>query len=257
MDITTQHVWDYAGDGYVHRLIQNKDAIHSKNNLIDLPGAASRPQHPNSAYRTEAADNVPREKMEAMANEYTYLLTNQLDSQRRYFEEQLERAVDKASSASRAAEEACTSARVAASALQTLQAAHEAQTSLLAGLEKNVTKTTARAARAETLARELSRSVTEEKTMNEGLLARIRAAEAEQKRMTEEMGAVREEKIELEELNRDLTVFISSQEKVRELQAGGEEVEMGSVGVVERQEGQSQGQESGGGRKKKGKGRKK
>jgi BRCA1-associated protein len=35
MDVTTQHVWDYTGDGYVHRLIQNKSDGH----LVDLPAA--------------------------------------------------------------------------------------------------------------------------------------------------------------------------------------------------------------------------
>ena len=70
MDINSQHVWDYAGDGYVHRLIQNKP----DSRLIDLPAR----HHPNTAFRAEAEDSVPREKMENMANEYTYLLTSQL-----------------------------------------------------------------------------------------------------------------------------------------------------------------------------------
>jgi len=51
MDINSQHVWDYAGDGYVHRLIQNKP----DSKLIDLPAR----RHPNAAFRAEAEDSVP------------------------------------------------------------------------------------------------------------------------------------------------------------------------------------------------------
>lgn len=37
LELETQRVWDYAGDGYVHRLIQN--TIDGK--LVELPGATS------------------------------------------------------------------------------------------------------------------------------------------------------------------------------------------------------------------------
>lgn len=69
-----------------------------------------RKRHENEAYRAEGGDVVPREKMENMAAEYTYLLTSQLEGQRKYFEEQIERAVDKATKASQKAEEAAASA---------------------------------------------------------------------------------------------------------------------------------------------------
>jgi BRCA1-associated protein len=37
LELETQRVWDYAGDGYVHRLIQN--TIDGK--LVELPGATN------------------------------------------------------------------------------------------------------------------------------------------------------------------------------------------------------------------------
>ena len=37
LELETQRVWDYAGDGYVHRLIQNK----ADGKLVELPSAAS------------------------------------------------------------------------------------------------------------------------------------------------------------------------------------------------------------------------
>ena len=239
MDIASQHVWDYAGDGYVHRLIQNKE----NRQLIDLP-------HPNSAYRAEGDDSVPREKFESMANEYTYLLTSQLDSQRRYFEEQLERAVDKASIASQRADEASKSARQAVSSLETLQTHSKEQDATIARLEKSMEKSSLRAEKFEKLARDMSKQAREEKTMNEGLLARIKVAEQTAKDKQDEVKKLGDEKAELEDMNRDLTIFISSQEKVRELQEQGEEVEMGGLSLPERLA-------EGTGGKKKGKGRKK
>jgi hypothetical protein len=38
LELETQRVWDYAGDGYVHRLIQNK----ADGKLVELPSASMR-----------------------------------------------------------------------------------------------------------------------------------------------------------------------------------------------------------------------
>ena len=236
MDISTQHVWDYAGDGYVHRLIQSKP--DSSSHLID------QPRHENEAFRSEGGDSVPREKMESMAAEYTYLLTSQLEGQRRYFEEQVERAVDKASQASARADEAAALAQQTATAANLHSQSLSDQSSALARAEKNLEKSERSREKFEKLAREMSAALREEKIMNEGLMKRIAAADAkaaEARRVAEEAGR---EKAELQEMVDDLTAFVSGQEKVRELQAAGEEVMEGGSGVVQ-------------GPKKKGKGRKK
>ena len=67
---SNNRVWDYAGDNYVHRLLQNKDG---------------KP--------VEVECNQPNndEKIDSVQLEYTYLLTNQLEAQRHYFEETLAR----------------------------------------------------------------------------------------------------------------------------------------------------------------------
>ncbi|CAJ0847250.1 2327_t:CDS:2 [Entrophospora sp. SA101] len=78
MELETQRVWDYAGDGYVHRLIQNK----SDGKLVELPSPDSRNQS-NQAHNDQ-------NKLDEMAAEYTYLLTTQLSSQRTYYEEKIE-----------------------------------------------------------------------------------------------------------------------------------------------------------------------
>ncbi|CAO3649038.1 unnamed protein product [Mucor fragilis] len=75
LEIETQRVWDYAGDGYVHRLIQN--AVDGK--LVELPSTTE-----------DSNVSASQEKMEAISLEYNYLLTSQLDSQQIYYESQME-----------------------------------------------------------------------------------------------------------------------------------------------------------------------
>ncbi|KAG9845212.1 zf-UBP-domain-containing protein, partial [Aureobasidium melanogenum] len=240
MDINSQHVWDYAGDGYVHRLIQNKP----DSKLIDLPAR----RHPNAAFRAEADDQVPREKMENMANEYTYLLTSQLDSQRRYYEGQLERAVDKASIASAKAEDAARACNALAGEMAVLRVQNQEYAASVTRMEKSVEKATTRAEKFEKMARDMSTQLREEKTMNEGLLQRIHASEAKVKDSQEETERLRSEKADLEEMNHDLTMFISSQEKVKKLQAQGEEVVEGTAFAPEQR--QQQGKKKAKGKKK-------
>lgn len=63
-------VWDYAADNYVHRLLQSND----DGKPVELAGQL---------------DEVS-EKIDAIQLEYTYLMTNQLDSQRTHYERQVE-----------------------------------------------------------------------------------------------------------------------------------------------------------------------
>ncbi|XP_031570682.1 BRCA1-associated protein-like isoform X2 [Actinia tenebrosa] len=60
LELGTQRVWDYTGDNYVHRLIQNK----TDGKLVEYGPAQGQ---------------------------YTYLLTNQLENQRMYFQEKITR----------------------------------------------------------------------------------------------------------------------------------------------------------------------
>ncbi|CAO3680352.1 unnamed protein product [Umbelopsis vinacea] len=84
LELETQRVWDYAGDGYVHRLIQN--TIDGK--LVELPGATN-----DDNQRVPQVKDSPivgdMEKLDAVSLEYTYLLTSQLESQRMYYEDHL------------------------------------------------------------------------------------------------------------------------------------------------------------------------
>lgn len=76
LEIDTQRVWDYAGDGYVHRLIQN----NADGKLVEIPD-------PNSSKMTRCNKEKDPSKIDALVVEYNYLLTTQLESQRLYFEQ--------------------------------------------------------------------------------------------------------------------------------------------------------------------------
>ena len=83
MDIGTQRIWDYAGDGYVHCPMENR----SDGKLVKLLSATD---HTDPAID----DYAPWEELDKIGMEYTYLLMSQLDSQRTYFEEQVAQAAD-------------------------------------------------------------------------------------------------------------------------------------------------------------------
>ncbi|KAF3008509.1 hypothetical protein E8E13_005645 [Curvularia kusanoi] len=242
MDVVSQHVWDYAGDGYVHRLIQNK----SDGKLVDLP--ASTQQSFGAEMTGYANDSVPREKLDNMGMEYAYLLTSQLESQRAYFEEQLAKATDKSTKAAAAAEEASRTASALAKDFKTLQLQHNESKITIAALEKESARNTQRAASASDLARTLTKQYKEEKTINEALLTRIKHLEKVVADAEAKVKSLEEQKADLEDQNHDLTMFISGSQKIKEMQANEVfglqegEVEAGTIEV---------------GKKRKGKGKKK
>ncbi|KAL4752871.1 hypothetical protein BDW72DRAFT_51819 [Aspergillus terricola var. indicus] len=213
MDLSTQRVWDYVGDAYVHRIIQSK----TDGKLVELPAADNSALDP-----PDWTDAVPREKLENMSVEYTHLLTSQLESQRAYFEGVLERAVDKASQASTAAASAQEAADTATATLHSLETQHLKLTSqVIPSLERDKARAEKRAEKFETMARKMEREWREEKTMNESLMARI-------EHLTSEFEALKASNLDLAEQNRDLTFFISGSEKLKNQ---GDEVVQGTVSV--------------------------
>ncbi|GMR37692.1 hypothetical protein PMAYCL1PPCAC_07887 [Pristionchus mayeri] len=72
-EVGGNRVWDYAGDNYVHRLVQ----AEQDGKLVAVERGAG-------------VEND--EKVEAVTLEYTCLLTNQLENQRRYYEAELSKS---------------------------------------------------------------------------------------------------------------------------------------------------------------------
>lgn len=215
MDLSTQRVWDYVGDAYVHRIIQNK----GDGKLVELPAADNSALDP-----PDWTDAVPREKLENMSVEYTHLLTSQLESQRAYFEEVVERAADKASQASAAASSAQEAAEKSTLALTNLQSQYDKLNhETLPGIERDKSRAEKRAEKFEGMARKLEKEWREEKTMNESLLKRIDF-------LSTEMEGLKETNTDLSEQNRDLTFFISGSQRLMDQ---GEDVQQGTVSVPE------------------------
>ncbi|MCJ1419993.1 hypothetical protein MMC32_006349 [Xylographa parallela] len=232
MDLTTQRVWDYASDGYVHRIVQNK----TDGKLVELPST----NNTSLPLDDITDDYLPREKLDSIGLEYTHLLTSQLESQRLYFEEKVERAADKASQAASAATKASDSASEALAQLQGLQTAHDNLIKdIIPTLERDRERALRKAEKFEGMARKLEKEWREEKALGGSLMERVQLLDSE-------VGNLKRENEELKEQNRDLGFFISGVEKLRE--AGlGEEVVEGTVSLPE--------VEKGPGGRKKGKGK--
>lgn len=81
MQLGNNRVWDYVGDNFVHRLLQDKDGKMVEGGLES----------------TKSEGAAVDEKVDAVQLEYTYLLTSQLESQREYFEERLSRIEQRSS----------------------------------------------------------------------------------------------------------------------------------------------------------------
>lgn len=231
LELETQHVWDYAGDMWVHRLIRDK----GDGKVVELPGRQGEHIGP-SEY--EDQDVVPRAKLESIGMEYTHLLTSQLESQRVYFEEMLSKAADKATKASAAAEKAAAQASEALKELKAIkEEGYHQRTNTIPSLEKDVERERNRATKSTELARGLGKSLQEEKKVSEGLMKRIEHMSKELKSLSEKVEALSAENADLKDQNHDLSMFISGQEKLKLLEAEGKveegEVQEGSVSVPE------------------------
>ncbi|XP_077971434.1 BRCA1-associated protein-like [Styela clava] len=87
MALNDNRVWDYAGDYFVHRLFQNKD----DGKLVEQ--------------KQNCGSDEREAKIEAIQLECMYLLTSQLDSQRKYWEERLSKVEEIAETDRNAAHE--------------------------------------------------------------------------------------------------------------------------------------------------------
>ncbi|CAM9703960.1 unnamed protein product, partial [Ectocarpus fasciculatus] len=88
IEIETQQVWDFAGDGFVHRLIHNK----ADGKLVEISDpeqtSEERPQMPARLSDVQE-ERLIHGKLEGLAYQYNTLLTSQLDEQRHFYQKQL------------------------------------------------------------------------------------------------------------------------------------------------------------------------
>eukprot|EP00611_Tribonema_gayanum_P006084 TRINITY_DN1536_c0_g1_i3.p1 TRINITY_DN1536_c0_g1~~TRINITY_DN1536_c0_g1_i3.p1 ORF type:complete len:534 (+),score=148.69 TRINITY_DN1536_c0_g1_i3:57-1658(+) len=93
LDVETQQVWDFAGGGFVHRLIYNK--ADGKMVEANNPGHASgeRPQAPSQLSDVQE-ERLVHGKLEGLAWQYNTLLASQMDQQRAFYEKQIGRLLE-------------------------------------------------------------------------------------------------------------------------------------------------------------------
>jgi hypothetical protein len=226
MELESKRVWDYVGDAYVHRIIQ--DAAQPGEKLVELPG---RRREPTALQGEEDLEMV---KLDNVALEYTHLLTSQLESQRAYFEEVVERAADKVSEATKKAERAMEDSRSALERLRVLEEENDlVAKGLVPDLEKEKMRLEKRSAKYEEVARNMSQKYQEEQALTKSLMQRI---EHQQTSQTKELQKLKDTIQRLEEENatkdllmeglrdehRDAMMQISAQQKLQEMVANGE-----------------------------------
>lgn len=259
LELETQHVWDYAGDMWVHRLIREK----GEGKVVEFPStdmsAAAPPRGGGGDNRQVAAgpdmDVVPRAKLDNIGMEYTNLLSSQLESQRVYFEEIISKAADKAAKASAAAEAASARASEALSRLQLVEEEHgRLKGEVIPQLERDLERERKRGDRSTELARKLGQSLQEEKKINEGLLEKVQHVNREVEACKARNEELTQEVAEQKDMNHDLTLFISGQEKLKEMEQEGkvtqEELEEGEASVPPEKKGRGKGKSKGKGKGK-------
>ncbi|TBU27232.1 zf-UBP-domain-containing protein [Dichomitus squalens] len=213
LELETQRVWDYAGDGYVHRLIQNK----ADGKLVELPSAAAAvgARSEGAGGGPTAADALSAEKIEAIGIEYSYLLTSQLDSQRTFYEEQtteLRKQLDAMRTLVEQLSAEVESTRSRAREDQE-QRARQDEARILE-LERERAKADKRAEKASELARTLARELREERAVSEGLMKNLAKAKEQAEAASRETAELREKVQELQDQVRDVMFFLDAKSRI-------------------------------------------
>ncbi|KAG0205481.1 hypothetical protein BGX28_002964 [Mortierella sp. GBA30] len=215
LELETQRVWDYAGDGYVHRLIQNK----ADGKLVELPSAI------DGTVPSQHAVEVGQEKLDAIGLEYTYLLTSQLESQRLYFDAQMAAMSAQLAQMNKEAKDWEKEATLLNQKNRELALAAEAlekeKVPLLIKEKKAVEK---RLEKVQEKLQVLERQYEEEKEMNVGL-------RTNQDSFKEKLQAKEAEILDLQEQVRDMMIYLDTQQRV-EASPLKDELVNGTVGVV-------------------------
>ncbi|KAG8880525.1 hypothetical protein FRB97_000350 [Tulasnella sp. 331] len=181
LELETQRVWDYAGDGYVHRLIQNK----TDGKLVELPSASSMTTAgmvDSRGMGPGPADALAAEKIEAIGIEYSYLLTTQLDCQRAYFEDQQ---------------------RLLKDAVHVEQAAQTELRERLAAQDRERERIEERVVKMGERAKALEKDLREERMVSEGLMKNMDVMKGRMEMAEKERGALEEKVKDMEEQLRD------------------------------------------------------
>ncbi|KAF9942786.1 hypothetical protein BGZ67_010418 [Mortierella alpina] len=215
LELETQRVWDYAGDGYVHRLIQNK----ADGKLVELPSAV------DGTVPSQHAVQVGQEKLDAIGLEYTYLLTSQLESQRLYFDAQMAAMAAQLAQMNKEAKEWEKEATELNERNRELALMAESlEKERVPTLIKEKKATEKRLEKLQERLQLMERQYEEEKEMNVGL-------RSNQDSFKEKLQLKEAEIMDLQEQVRDMMIYLDTQQRV-EASPIKDELVNGTVGVM-------------------------
>ncbi|KAH7929115.1 BRCA1-associated protein [Leucogyrophana mollusca] len=223
LELETQRVWDYAGDGYVHRLIQNK----ADGKLVELPSAASSMgmnSRDDGALGPSHADSLSAEKIEAIGIEYSYLLTSQLDSQRSFYEEQtaeLKTQVEELRNLVERLSKDAEKERAEAREQEMLRRKEEEEK--INETYRDKIKAEKKAEKLADLARKFEKELKEEKAVSESLLKNLGNMKERAEQAERQKGEFSAQISELQDQVRDVMIFLEARTKIE--QGGGAEAE--------------------------------
>lgn len=186
MQLTDNQVWDYAGDNYVHRLLANK----TDGKPVEVEGG--------EAYRQA------EEKVEAVQLEYTYLLTQQLESQRKYYEKLLK---DNEKQCQKLVKDATTKHKKVSDDLHELQEKHNQTIKDKNALEKKLRSVQSKLAKVQS-------TLSEETQINKCLTLNQEQFQQKLGNLEKELNDKKNTVSELEEQLRDLMFYVEARDKI-------------------------------------------
>ena len=228
LELETQRVWDYAGDGYVHRLIQNV----ADGKLVELPSASMRMGDDTGAGGPSTSDSLTAEKIEAIGIEYSYLLTSQLDSQRAFYEEQstaLQVEITNLKSVVSQLQREAESSRAVAAAEESRRRQEEEER--LSEILRDKQRFEKKSERFMGLARTLEKELQEERAVSGGLLKNLEAVQKRAEEGEAERVALARKVQELEDQVRDVMFFLEARTKIETGEGQMAEVAGGDISV--------------------------
>jgi BRCA1-associated protein len=196
MDMTTQRVWDYAGDNYVHRLLQNE----ADGKLVQLNSPSSASCYTSGESKTKSLD---------YSLEYSNVLLSQLESQREYYESRLSEATHSTKAALNSKEEILSNLE---KSLESLQGSFEKLTVENEARMKDLKVKSANMDKLKELARTFEKKWKDEQLISENLMSNLdllKSKNAELELKTQD----------LEEQTKDLMFYLESQQRFKDAPA--------------------------------------
>lgn len=214
LELESHRVWDYVGDNYVHRLVQNQD--DGKLVEISHPGSPEpRPQESTAVKKNLGSDEHP--------DYISSLLVAQLESQRVYYEDKLSALEATWSQQSRAVQTEST--------LRIDQLQHSLH-SLKLNQEDDYLRTAARIQALEARIEELSREKAELQQALAGESAMLEKVMQSQAQLEAALQAKEAEVVELQEQINDLLMHFEGQKAISESAIAGD-IRTGTIQLVE------------------------